>query len=143
MNRVSTCRVEGDAIKAYFWIPYFHLQWSILDLLEQHRLGPCPFVHDSEELANNNRPSRLRVQLTDSCDQHRPRNTARESDNVRVDRATLSPQFDGAQGETEGFLLGNELKNLVRDTGPIERADFLFIQPSQIVIVLQIQVHGH
>lgn len=77
---------------AYLWVPNFHRQGTILNLLEQNRLWPRPLVHDTEKLANNNRTSSLGVKLTHSGNQHRPGDTAGEADNVGID----SPAYEDA-----------------------------------------------
>lgn len=51
---------KGDELP-YLWVPNFHLQGTVLNLLQEYRLWPCPLVHDSEELPDDDRTGCLGV----------------------------------------------------------------------------------
>lgn len=72
-------------LDAHSRIPHASLDWVIFRLFQEYGLRPIPSANDAEEFHDNNRACSLRVELTDSSDEHSPCDTARKPDDIAVD----------------------------------------------------------
>jgi hypothetical protein len=52
----------------------------------------------------------------------------------------LSPQLDGTQGISEGFLLGHYREHLIGDTDTIDAAQIGIIEAAEKIVVLEVDV---
>mmetsp|Transcript_17259 Transcript_17259/g.46836 ORF Transcript_17259/g.46836 Transcript_17259/m.46836 type:complete len:305 (+) Transcript_17259:794-1708(+) len=106
------------------------------DLTQDHWLWPAPQVVHPEEPVDKLARCVVGIELADPRHQQRPRDPAKEAQDIGVDPSSSGPILHEAKRAAKGLLIRNHAQDQVRDPEAVHTPDALLVHVLQHLVVL-------